>query len=152
MLSRVLVGAEELGEHHRALLEEQGRHLGHDEHLRARRGGRRESRRDAKALGTIRSGLNRETHLVAFPVQPVQVGLLPREEAVLYVCRAHRVDACEPTRAGLRTARPNPNGDLPYNTVESLAMGKLVKASSDEAVINVEVDRCIDENSASNHK
>ena len=26
------------------------------------------------------------------------------------------------------------------------------KASSDEAVIDVEVDRCIDENSASNHK
>ena len=25
-------------------------------------------------------------------------------------------------------------------------------ASSDEAVINVEVDRCVDENSASNHK
>ena len=49
---------------------------------------------------------------------------------MLYVCRAHRVDACEPTRAGLRTARPNPNGDLPYNTVESLVMGKLVNAGA----------------------
>jgi len=57
-----------------------------------------------------------------------------------------------PSSTSINSPLPRINGDLPYNTVESLVMGKLVKASSDEAVINVEVDRCIDENSASNHK
>ena len=54
------------------------------------RAGRRIVSLESTKAGSSVRGLNRETHLVPVPVQPVQVGLLPREEAVLYVVSTHR--------------------------------------------------------------